>query len=257
MRNSRHTTIGMVIRSKYGEPTVICSPLTAWAISGNTVPSSTTSAKAPKSRLLARKAPSRDTGESMAPGERSRSPRQAIRPTAGRHHDPEEAEQGRPDPGVVERVDRFQHPRSGQERGQDGQAERGHHQRQVPDPQHAPPLLHHHRVEVGGGREPRQEGGVLDRVPRPVAAPAEDLVAPPRAEDHPAGQERPGEEGPAPGLDQPPLTHPAGDEAGAGEGEGDGEADQTEVEQRRVERHQDVVLQQRVRTGAVGRAWPR
>ena len=55
------------------------------------MPSSTTRAKAPKRRLLARKAPSRDTGESIAPGERSRSPRQASSPIAAGSHDPEEA----------------------------------------------------------------------------------------------------------------------------------------------------------------------
>src|SRR3954451_14989156 len=55
--------------------------LSASEMSGNTVHSNTTKAKAANSRLLARKAPSRDTGESMDPGERSRSPRQAMRPT--------------------------------------------------------------------------------------------------------------------------------------------------------------------------------
>ena len=45
------------------------------------MPSSTTRAKPTNSRLLARKAPSRLIGESMPPGDRSRSPRQAIRPT--------------------------------------------------------------------------------------------------------------------------------------------------------------------------------
>jgi hypothetical protein len=47
---------------------------------GNTVPSSTTKAKAAKATLLARNAPSRDTGESMEPGERSRSPRHPMSP---------------------------------------------------------------------------------------------------------------------------------------------------------------------------------
>jgi hypothetical protein len=45
------------------------------------VPSRTTKAKAAKARLLARNAPSRDIGESMAPGARSRSPRHPISPT--------------------------------------------------------------------------------------------------------------------------------------------------------------------------------
>ena len=58
------------------------SPLAASTSSGNIVPSSTTKANAPKSRLLARNAPVRDTGESIDPSARRSSPRQAIRPTA-------------------------------------------------------------------------------------------------------------------------------------------------------------------------------
>ena len=45
------------------------------------MPTSTTTAKATKSRLLTRKAPSRLTAASIPPAERSRSPRQAMRPT--------------------------------------------------------------------------------------------------------------------------------------------------------------------------------
>ena len=54
---------------------------------------------------------------------------------------------------------------------------------------------------------------------------------------------------------QPALADPAGDQRGDGEGERHGEADVAEVEHRRVEHHEDVVLQQRVRAGAV--AWGR
>ena len=44
------------------------------------MPSSTTAAKPTNSTLLTKKAPSRPSGASMPPGERSRSPRQAMRP---------------------------------------------------------------------------------------------------------------------------------------------------------------------------------
>ena len=50
-------------------------------ISGNTVPSSTTKANAANTTLLARNEPSRDSGESIRPTERSRSARQPINPT--------------------------------------------------------------------------------------------------------------------------------------------------------------------------------
>ncbi len=46
----------------------------------------------------------------------------------------------------------------------------------------AAPLLHHHRVQEGRRREPRQQAGVLDRIPAPVAAPAQLFVRPERAE---------------------------------------------------------------------------
>ena len=68
-------------KSNHGRPTDNCSPLTASTISGHTVPSSTANANTEKNTLLNRNAPSRDNGESMRPGARSRSPRQPMRPT--------------------------------------------------------------------------------------------------------------------------------------------------------------------------------
>ena len=81
IKNSSSSPTGMVMRSKNGVPTLIRSPLSASTISGNTVPSSTTRANTPNSRLLARNEASRDSAESICPGERSRSPRQAMSPT--------------------------------------------------------------------------------------------------------------------------------------------------------------------------------
>src|SRR3546814_11455705 len=105
--------------------------------------------------------------------------------------------------------------------------------------------LHHHGVEVGGAGEPRQQRRVLDRVPAPEAAPAEHLVAPPRAEDDADGKEAPGDErGPA-GLDEPALTQPAGGEGGDGDGERHGEANVAEVETRGVERPEPGLQQGR------------
>jgi hypothetical protein len=68
------------MRSKYGSPTDRREPRNASAMSGKTVPSSTTNASPANSRLLARKADSRETAESMRPGARNRSPRHATRP---------------------------------------------------------------------------------------------------------------------------------------------------------------------------------
>ena len=78
IRNSNAMPIGSDSRSKYGAPTTVRRLSSASMISGNTVPSSTMKAKIANTTLLARNAPSRDTGESITPGDRSRSPRHAI-----------------------------------------------------------------------------------------------------------------------------------------------------------------------------------
>ncbi len=126
-------------------------------------------------------------------------------------------------------------------------------ERQVPHAQHPATLLHKHGVQVRGGGQPRQERRVLHGVPRPEAAPPEDLVGPPRAE-HDAHAEQPeGHERPAPHRQHPCLVDATGDERRDRERERHREADVPGVEDRRVERHERVVLQQRVRAGAVGR----
>ena len=243
--------IGIVMRSKYGAPTVIWRSCSASTSSGNSVPSSTTNANTANSTLLARNAASRDSGESIVPGERSRSPRQAISPSDTATTTPKNPSRYGADRAVAERVHAAQHARPGEERAQDRERERGHEQRQVPHPQHPPAFLHEHRVDVRGGGQPRQQAGVLDRVPRPHAAPAEHLVAPPAAEQDADREERPREQRPAPRLHQPALADPPGDQRGDGERERHRHADVAEVEDRRVEQHEHVVLQQRVR--ALGR----
>ena len=81
IRKSSMRPIGMLSRSKYGAPTIVRRSSSTSTSSGNNVPRSTTKAKTVNSTLLARNAPSRDSGESIEPGERSRSPRHAIRPS--------------------------------------------------------------------------------------------------------------------------------------------------------------------------------
>ena len=117
--------------------------------------------------------------------------------------------------------------------------------------QHAPPLLDHHRVQERGAGEPRHEGGVLDRIPRPVAAPAEHVIAPPAADQEPERQEIPGDDGPAPRDGDPLVADAARDERGDGEGEGHREAGEAEVERHGVRDHPRV-LEQRVEPAAVG-----
>ena len=64
----------------------------------------------------------------------------------------------------------------------------------VPDLEHAALLLDHDRVQEGGADQPRHQRGVLDRVPAPVAAPAELRVGPARAEQDPDREEDPGDQ---------------------------------------------------------------
>ena len=68
----------------------------------------------------------------------------------------------------------------------------------VPLPQHAALFLDHDRVEERRAGEPREERRVLDRIPRPVAAPSQLDVRPPHAERDADGEEEPGDERPAP-----------------------------------------------------------
>jgi hypothetical protein len=81
MKNKSAIPIGTPRRVKYGSPTVICLFWSASTRRGNTVPVSTTSANPAKSRLFNKNAASRETAESMRPGDRSLSPRHAISPT--------------------------------------------------------------------------------------------------------------------------------------------------------------------------------
>ena len=57
-----------------------------------------------------------DSGESIPPGDRSRSPRQAMRPTPVTTTTPKNPSSSRPDVGVGEGVHRLDHPRPGEER---------------------------------------------------------------------------------------------------------------------------------------------
>ena len=208
----------------------------------------------------------REAGEHHIVGQERALPRdRRVDPTGGpelisppgdeaeRHDDDqrEEREEPRADLRLDKGVDRLQHTRAGDEGAENGERERRDDQGQVPDPQHASTLLDHHRMDERRAGQPRQEGRVLDRVPGPVAAPAEGLVAPPRTEHDAEGEVPPRQHGPPAGGDQPALTDPAGDERRDRERERHRESDITQIEDRRMERHQDVVLEQRIRAGAV------
>ena len=135
-----------------------------------------------------------------------------------------------------------------EQRQREGAADQGH----VPDPQHPPPLLDHDRVQEGGADEPRHQRGVLDRVPPPVAAPAELRVRPAGAEQDADPQEQPGDQREAAGGADPARVEPPGDQGADRERERDREEDVARVEHRRVDRHRRVA-EQRVEPDALGR----
>src|SRR2546427_2289037 len=83
---------------------------------------------------------------------------------------------------------------SREERPEDRERERRDHEGEVPGAKQASLFFDHDRVQVGGRGEPRHDRRVLHRVPRPVAAPAKDGVAPPRAGDDTDAKKGPGDE---------------------------------------------------------------
>ena len=101
-------------------------------------------------------------------------------------------------------------------------------------------------MQERGRREPREEGCVLHRVPRPVAAPAQYLVRPPGARHDAYGEERPRGHRPAPRRPNPLLVQLAAEQRADREREWHGQSDVAEVQHRRMKTHQGVILQQRV-----------
>ena len=121
----------------------------------------------------------------------------------------------------------------------------------VPDFQHAALFLHHDGMQERGADEPGHERSVFDGIPSPVAAPAEHGVGPVCAQEDAAGEESPGDHGPAAGDVNPFFAGIFHDERAEGEGEGDGESNIAQVEHGRVDDHLGI-LQQRIQAAAVG-----
>ena len=133
---------------------------------------------------------------------------------------------------------------------EDGQDEGEDHQAHVPDLEHVLLLLNHHGMEIRGRREPGHDGGVLDRVPGPVAAPAQDLVRPTPAEQVAQRQKEPRGQRPAARRADPLVAQLAGRQRRQGERERHAGADVAQIQRRRMDRH-PVVLQERVEVGAL------
>ncbi len=115
------------------------------------------------------------------------------------------------------------------------------------------PFLHHHRVQQRRRGEPRQQAGVLDRVPAPVAAPAR---VPRRPTARPSA--RPTVRNSHAIIVQRRIARSHESSSWPGrkrrhaERERNRHPDEAQIQHRRVDGHVEV-LQQRAEAGAVGR----
>ena len=128
----------------------------------------------------------------------------------------------------------------------------GEHERDVPHLQHPPLLLDHQRVQERRARQPRHQRRVLDRVPAPVAAPAELRVGPARAEQDADAEEQPGGEREAADRPDPLGVDPPRQQRAHAERQRDRAQRVARVEHRRVDHHRREA-QQRVEPDAFAR----
>src|SRR4030095_14592443 len=136
----------------------------------------------------------------------------------------EEGEEEHPDGALGEGMDGADDSRTREKGSEEREAEGQENQAEIPELEYVPSFLDHHRVEERGGGEPGHEGRVLHRIPCPVAAPAQYVIAPPAADKETEGEEVPGDDGPAPGDGDPLLSRALDDQCRHREGEGHGEA---------------------------------
>ncbi len=90
--------------------------------------------------------------------------------------------EGNADVRAGEGVHACDEARAGEEGAENGEEERQRQEKDVPHPHHVPPLLNQDGVQIGGAHQPGQERGVFNRIPGPIAAPAELFVRPEAAE---------------------------------------------------------------------------
>ena len=129
-----------------------------------------------------------------------------------------------------------------------GQADHDH----VPQAHRAALLLDNQAVQKGGGRQPGQQGGVLDRIPGPVAAPTQFHVGPLAAHQDANREEQPRHEGPAAQHPQPDGVHATDGQGRHGQRERHRQSDITQVEHDGMDDH-PVVLQQWIEARTVRR----
>ena len=172
---------------------------------------------------------------------------QQHRGADGQRQQPKEV---RADVRLRERVHGLDQPAAHVERPEDRERERREHQREVPELQHPSALLHHQRVHERRHRQQRQQRGVLDRVPAPVAAPAERRVGPPPAEDVADAQQQPRQQRPAPHATDPAPVDLPRDQRRRAERERHCGAHEPREHEWRVDQHR-AIDEQRIEADAV------
>src|SRR5579863_8649645 len=106
-------------------------------------------------------------------------------------------------------------------------------------------------MQEGGAEKPRHQGGILDRIPSPVAAPSENRIGPVSAEEDAASEQSPGDHGPAAGDVNPLVAGILHDQSAEREGERDGGTNVPEIEHRRMDHHLGI-LEKGIQSAAVG-----
>ncbi|CAB4705027.1 unannotated protein [freshwater metagenome] len=144
-----------------------------------------------------------------------------------------------------------EYARPSEKRAEDGETKCGHQQRQVPHSKHSSAFLHEHRVDVCRCSDPRQERRIFNWVPRPHTAPAKHLVTPPSTKNDADGEKPPGKQCPTTCCKQPSFANPARNQSSDCKCEGNCHAYITQIQHRRMEHDEQVILQKWVRAGAV------
>ena len=141
---------------------------------------------------------------------------------------------------------------TGQERSEYCEPKCREDQPHVPGLQHAAFFLHHHGMQKGSAGEPRHQRRVLNRVPGPVASPAEDGIGPVRAKKNSAGEKSPGHHRPAAGDVDPLLARILHRQCAQSKGKRNSESHIAEIKHRRMNHHLGI-LQQRIQPVSIRR----
>ena len=144
-------------------------------------------------------------------------------------------------------MDRLDEARAGDERAEHDEDEREGGGKDGPALHHVATAVHGEGVNHGDGDKPGEKRGVLDRVPAPVAAPAQADIGPHSAQANAGSEEDEGEKGDALAELNPALGGVVAHEGSDGIGERHSHAGIADEQRRRMDGHSPV-LQQRVHT---------